>query len=171
MSPDAGQKPRENMSSDPVKVRVEHNASGWPVSTDGVMIATGERQRAVSTDPLGNFGYVTRLWRAFESGGVAAMAALIPPDVTWRPTAANGRALRGTDALYEFWSSRRIEMPKLRMFHGHGDDVLLEAEYSRAGGGGRTVWLLYRFEGDRLVEAIGFENEAEARSYPALVAP
>jgi hypothetical protein len=32
MSPDTEQKPREDMSSDPVTVRVEHNASGWQVT-------------------------------------------------------------------------------------------------------------------------------------------
>jgi hypothetical protein len=125
------------------------------------MIGTGERQRAMSTDPLGNIGYVTRLWRAFESGGVAAMAALIPPDVTWRPTAANGRALLGTDALDEFWSSREVVMPKLRMFHGRGDDVFVEAEYERDDGSVRTVWLLYGFNGATLLEAIAFPDEAD----------
>ena len=61
-------------------------------------------------------------------------------------------------------------IPTLRMFHGRGDDVLVEAEYERDENV-RTVWLLYRFNGMTLVEAIAFPNEAQARAYrppPAL---
>jgi hypothetical protein len=122
-------------------------------------------------DALGNLGYVRRLWNAFESGGVMKMAELIPPDVTWRPLEAGGRVLRGTDDLSAFWSSREVEMPTLRMFHGHGDDVLVEAEYGHNNGSERTVWLLYRFHGDRLIEAIGFPDKAEALSYSSVTAP
>jgi hypothetical protein len=43
--------------------------------------------------------------------------------------------------------------------------VLVEAEYRGDDGSGTTVWLLYRFEGERLIEAIGFSTEAQARSY------
>jgi hypothetical protein len=41
----------------------------------------------------------------------------------------------------------------------------LRREYRREDADPRTVWLLYRFDGDRLLEAIGFEDEAQARSY------
>ena len=51
---------------------------------------------------LGNIGYVRRLWKAFECGGVPAMADLLPPDVTWRPIAADDQPLRGTQELEEF---------------------------------------------------------------------
>lgn len=124
----------------------------------------------MSPDALGNIRYVRRLWKAFESGGVHAMAQLLPPEVSWRPLEASGRTLRGTQELDEFWSSREVVMPTLTMFHGEGDDVLAEAEYARSDGSVRTVWLLYRFEGDRLVEAISFTNEAQARSYSAATA-
>ena len=120
---------------------------------------------------LGNMEYVRRLWEAFKSGGVPAMAALVPPDVEWRPSEAGGRALHGTEDLERFWCSREIVMPTLRMFHGRGDDVLVEAEYERDDGSVRTVWLLYRFNGATLLEAIAFPDEAEARAYlppPAL---
>lgn len=119
----------------------------------------------MSRDELGNIGYVRRLWKAFETGGVPAMAELVPPDVSWRPVEAKGHVLRGTQQLDDFWSSREYVMPRLRMFHGHGDDVLVEAENPRDDGSVRTLWLLYRFDGDRLVEAIGFVDEEQARSY------
>jgi len=118
--------------------------------------------RSMSQHPLGNIGYVRSLWEAFASGGVAAMADLVPAHVTWRPLEVNARALRGTQALDEFWSWREFEMPTLRMFHGNGDDVLVEAEYPETR---RTVWFLYRFDGQELLEAIGFASEAEARAY------
>ena len=35
MSPDAGQEAREDVSSDPITVRVEHNARGWQVTLPG----------------------------------------------------------------------------------------------------------------------------------------
>lgn len=121
----------------------------------------------MSRDHLGNIGYVRRLWKAFESGGASAMADLLPPDVVWRPLEANGRALHGTEELEEFWSAREAVTPTLRMFHGHGDDVLVEAEYTHDDGSVRTVWSLYRFDGERLIEAISFPDEAQARSYSA----
>jgi hypothetical protein len=123
----------------------------------------------VSRDELGNIGYVRRLWKAFEKGGVSAMAELVPPDVSWRPVEAKGHILRGTQELSDFWSSYGdYVMPRLRMFQGHGDDVLVEAEYPRDDGSVLTVWLLYRFDGDRLVEAIGFADEEQARSYSSV---
>lgn len=48
------------------------------------------------------------------------------------------------------------------MFHGLGDDVLVEAEYARHDGSVRTVWLPYRFDGDRLVETVAFQNETQS---------
>jgi hypothetical protein len=95
-------------------------------------------------DGLGNIGYVRRLRKASEAGGVRAMAELVAPDVRWRPIAADGRVLNGTRDLDEFWSAREFEMPSLRMFHGTGDDVLVEAEYRREDAHPRTVWLLHR---------------------------
>jgi len=121
------------------------------------------RSRGTPSDAaLGNMEYVRLLWEAFKSGGVPAMAALVPPDVEWRPSEAGGRALDGTEDLERFWCSREIVMPTLRMFHGRGDDVLVEAEYPETR---RTVWFLYRFDGQELLEAIGFASEAEARAY------
>lgn len=114
---------------------------------------------------LGNMGYVKRLWDAFERGGVSAMADLVPPDVTWRPLEAGGGVLRGTEHLGEFWSSREFEMPTIRMFYGQGDDVMVEAEYSGHDQSARTIWLVYRFDGDRLVEAVSFKNQEQARSW------
>lgn len=109
--------------------------------------ASGNRRRAGITpdgmplDALGNIGYIQRLWDAFESGGVAKMADLVPPDVTWRPLEAAGRPLHGTENLVAFWSSREVEMPTRRMFHREGDDVLVEAEYRRDDGSVTTVWV------------------------------
>ena len=116
-------------------------------------------------EDLGNIGYIRSLWDAFRSGGVAKMAELVPPDVRWRPLQGAGRSLQGTEDLAAFWASREVEMPSLRMFHGEGDDVLVEAEYRRDDGSDTTLWLLYRFQGRRLVEAIGFPSETQARSY------
>lgn len=116
-------------------------------------------------EALGNIGYIRRLWDAFRSGGPAAMAELVPADVAWRPLAADGRCLQGTEELAAFWASRSFEMPTIRMFNGERDDVLVEAEYLGDNRSGTTIWLLYRFEGERLIEAIGFPSEAQARSY------
>ena len=125
------------------------------------------------TKPLGSSGavalrnieYVRLLWEAFRSGGVAAMAALVPPDVRWRPHEAGGRALHGTEELERFWSSREVVVPTRRMFHGQGDDVIVEAEYRDDDTSIRTIWLVFRFEGATLVEAIAFPDEAQARRY------
>ena len=93
------------------------------------------------------------------------MAALVPPDVRWRPHEAGGRALHGTEELERFWSSREVVVPTRRMFHGQGDDVIVEAEYRNDDTSIRTIWLVFRFEGATLVEAIAFPDEAQARRY------
>ena len=110
---------------------------------------------------LGNLTYVRRLWAAFAAGGVSAMAGLAPPDVRWGPLDVRGRPLHGTRQLAEFWDGRGIEVPSLRMFHHVGDDVVVEAEYGDDGEVERTVWVLFRFHGDRLVEAIAYPDEPE----------
>jgi hypothetical protein len=130
--------------------------------------ATAVRSRDVLAPKdggLGNIGYVRGLWAAFEAGGVSAMAGLVPPDVRWRPSGAGGRVLRGTAELAEFWACRDAEVPSPRMFHGRGDDVLVEAERRPDDEHVTTIWLLYRFDGDRLIEAIAFPDEAQARGY------
>jgi hypothetical protein len=114
---------------------------------------------------LGNIEYVRLLWEAFKSGGVPAMAALVPSDVEWRPTEAGGRALHGTEDLERFWCSREIAVPTLRMFHGRADDMLVEAQYERDDGSVRPVWFLYRFSGATLLEAVAFPDEAEACAF------
>jgi hypothetical protein len=116
-------------------------------------------------DALGNIGYVRRLWDAFNSGGAAKMAELVPADVAWRPLAADGRCLQGTEDLAAFWASRAFEMPSIRMFNVERDNVLVEAEYQGEDESATTIWLLYRFEDARLIEAIGFSSEAQARGY------
>lgn len=120
---------------------------------------------ARAEEALGNIGYVKRIWEAFAEGGVAAMADLVGDDVIWRPSAAQGRALRGTRELADFHSSAKPAMPALRMFRGNGDDVIVEAEYASEDGNSTTVWLLYRFDGQKLVEAIALPDEAQARTY------
>ena len=114
---------------------------------------------------LGNIAYIRKLWRAFETGGVSAMAAMTPPDVRWHPSAADGQALHGTRQLTDFWDGRDLRVPSVRMFHHLGDDVLVEAEYDDNGEPLRTVWLLFRFDGDRLLEAIAFPDEPQALGY------
>jgi hypothetical protein len=114
---------------------------------------------------LGNIACVRGLWAAFEAGGVTAVAALVPPDVRWRPLAGGGRVLHRTCGLTEFWGAPGTEMPTPRMFHGRGDDVLVEAESRQDDDTVSTIWLLYRFDGDRLVEAIAFPDEAQAHEY------
>jgi len=41
----------------------------------------------------------------------------------------------------------------------------VQADYGLQDGGAWSVWMLFRFDGNRLIEAITFEHESEARSY------
>jgi hypothetical protein len=65
-----------------------------------------------------NIEYVARLWDAFRTGGVLKLAGLVPPDVEWRSIHAEGRVLRGTRELHEYWEGRdlELELPLPRMF-------------------------------------------------------
>jgi hypothetical protein len=93
-------------------------------------------RRAGSARGRTNLEFVAELWRAFETGGAAAIADLVPPDVEWRPLQTGGEDLRGTPGLREFWAPPNLAMPTPQMFQAHGDDVLVHAE--------RRWWRLQR---------------------------
>jgi ketosteroid isomerase-like protein len=118
-----------------------------------------------------NIEYVARLWEAFRAGGVDELARHVPDDVEWKPSGSDGRLLRGTRELRDFWSAREAELPEPTMFHGRGDDVLVRAEFPQRLAA-QPLWLVYRFDGRRLVQAVVFETEAEAMAAdPSSTAP
>jgi hypothetical protein len=55
-----------------------------------------------------------------NAAGYRRWPSFSPPDVTWRPIAADGQPLHGTQELDEFWSSREVAMLTLRMFQAVG---------------------------------------------------
>jgi hypothetical protein len=55
-------------------------------------------------------------------------------------------------------------MPMPTAYEAHHEDVLVHAEQLVSNGTTGHVWLLYRFEGDRLVRALSFDDEAAARA-------
>jgi hypothetical protein len=116
-------------------------------------------------DAESNTEYGARLWSAFRTGRADELAELVPDDVDWQPLRAGGRMLRGTREMHEFWASQDVDLAVPKVFHGNGDDVLVKAELPLSDGRVESVWWLYRFEGRRLVQAVGLEDEAEARSY------
>jgi hypothetical protein len=113
---------------------------------------------------LKRIAYVTRLWQAFADGGVDELSPLVPSDVQWSPPGGPS-ALRGTEELRSFLDAHPDrDMPMPIAYEPHPEGVLVHAEHLDPQKGMRHLWLLYRFEGDRLVEALSFEDEAEARA-------
>ena len=108
--------------------------------------------------------YVARLWQAFADGGVDGIAGLVPPDVKWAPPDQNG-VLNGTDELRDFMDEHpERDMPMPVGYEAHHEDVLVHAERVVPAGGTADIWLLYRFDGQRLVEALSFDDEDRARA-------
>jgi anti-anti-sigma factor len=110
-----------------------------------------------------NLAYVRRLWRAFEMGGGPAVAELVPDDVEWVPLRGEGRVLRTRAEFSSFWGSRPHPLPAAREFQAVGDNVVARFEASGPSGSPKQIWSLYRFAGHRLIQAISFEQEADAR--------
>lgn len=125
------------------------------------MTASDQDERRLE---LKRMTYVARLWQAFADGGVDQLAELVPPDVQWRPT-DEPSTLRGTEELRAYWNGNPDrDMPMPIAYESHPEGVLVHAERLVPQKGTAHVWLLYRFEGDVLVEALSFADEAEARA-------
>jgi hypothetical protein len=108
--------------------------------------------------------YVARLWQAFADGGVDELSPLVPTDVQWQPP-GEPRTLRGTEELRGFMDAHpERDMPMPIAYEPHPEGVLVHAEHLDPQTGVKHLWLLYRFDGDRLVEALSFDDEAEARA-------
>jgi len=119
------------------------------------------RQRECSHTET-NVAYVARLWEAFRTGGVDAIAPLIPDDVEWMPLQAGGRVLHGTGELRAFWGTRPLTLAPVEMFRGESDDVIVHAEPPSETGEQQPCWSLYRFEGRRLLAAQSFADRDSA---------
>jgi anti-anti-sigma factor len=105
-----------------------------------------------------NVAYVRRLWDAFQTGGIAALADLVPDDVVWRPATGNGQVLVGIRQLIQFWSAREPPPLVAREFEAVGEDVLVHRERIWPDGSTMPLWSLYRFHGPRLIEVLSFDD-------------
>ena len=123
---------------------------------------TGLDQRlAVQVDP-GKVAYVRSLWSAFLTGGPPAMAEMVPDRVEWVPWASDGRVLRGTREMREFWSGRGASSAQAVSFTQVGGDVVIELHVPLPAGRHRSLWSVYHFAGTRLVQAVTFGDRAAA---------
>jgi hypothetical protein len=115
--------------------------------------------------------YVRRLWRTMERQGLDAMLALTPPDVLWEPLRAAGRALRSPDELRAYFAEMdregRPQEASVYTFEAVGSCVLVTGQLRDFDAHGfndsQPAWV-YFFRGDRLVRAVGYETDAEARA-------
>jgi hypothetical protein len=115
----------------------------------------------------GKLEYVRSLWEAFLTGGAPAISELVPDQVEWMPWGADGRILRGTREMREFWSGRSDPPPHPIEFSQLGNDVLVHVEMQStvAPGGRSDYWSVYHFEDDRLTQAITFADLDQALSF------
>jgi anti-anti-sigma regulatory factor len=109
-----------------------------------------------------NVVYVRRIWDAFDAGGAQALVQLIPDDVIWRPASGDGRVLIGVREIVAFWETREGPTLGAREFTAVGEDVLVRRESPQSDGSVKCVWSLYRFDGPRLIEVVGSEQEPPA---------
>lgn len=133
-----------------------------------VLELTGFDQRLPVQVGRGKVEYVRALWEAFLDGGPPAMADMVPDQVEWMPWGANGRILRGTREMREFWAGKPYPLPDAINFSELGGDVLVHVEMPPAAvplAGRRELWSLYHFEGDRLTQAITFPDRRQALAF------
>jgi ketosteroid isomerase-like protein len=115
--------------------------------------------------------YVRRLWRTMERQGLDAMLALAPPDVLWEPLRAAGRALRSHDELRAYFAemdrSGRPQEASVYSFEAVGSSVLVTGQLRDFDAHGfndsQPAWV-YFFRDGRLVRAVGYHTDAEARA-------
>jgi ketosteroid isomerase-like protein len=114
---------------------------------------------------------VERLWQAFRGGGVHDVLELVDEDVVWIPASADGRVLRGRDALLA-WDRENRRRGRLVDAHVYaleqrGDAVLVAARVRVREHGAQVVrqahWL-YRFADGRLRRAESYESREAALS-------
>jgi ketosteroid isomerase-like protein len=115
--------------------------------------------------------YVRRLWRTLHRSGLDAMLDLVPPDVVWEPLRATGRALRTHDELRAYFAELdrdgRPQEATVYTFECLGSSVLVTGTLRDFNGGAfsdsQLAWV-YFFEDGRLVRAVGYHTDAEARA-------
>jgi ketosteroid isomerase-like protein len=115
--------------------------------------------------------YVRRLWRAFERQGLEAMLALTPPDVVWEPLRGSGRLLRSHEDLRAHFDEQkragRSQEARVYTFEPVGPHVVVSGSLRDVEPHGfresQPTWV-YFFRGGRLVRAVGYPGEAEARA-------
>jgi hypothetical protein len=71
--------------------------------------------------------------------------------------------LRSRAEFSSFWGSRPQPLPAAKEFQVVGDNVIARFDASGNDGSPKQIWSLYRFAGHRLVQAVSFEQEADAR--------
>ncbi|MEA2269837.1 MAG: SnoaL-like domain [bacterium] len=122
----------------------------------------------MSDDPV---EYIRRLWRTLERHGLEAMLELTPADVVWEPLGAGGRPLRTHDELRAYFAAMgregRSQEATFHTFEAVGSCVLVIGGLRHFDPGGfsdsQPSWV-YVFEEGRLVRAVGYDTEAEARA-------
>jgi len=116
-----------------------------------------------------NAAAIRELFRAFETGGLESVIDITDPDVTWYPSTAGGRELRGHDALrahFQALAAHGVELhARMDELEELDDAVLvrgsLRVERWGALSESTVVWL-YRLSDGRVREARTFHSRAEA---------
>lgn len=121
-----------------------------------------------------NAATVKAMWDAFQKEGVDAFLRLAPDDVEWHPSLADGRVLRGSHELREFYagldaSGDSFEVTVDSIEELDGEVVLLTGTITREGRTQPLAWL-YAFRDGRLWRASSHATVAEAREAARFIA-
>ncbi len=107
-----------------------------------------------------------RLFDAFEDGGIDAVVRLVPEDVIWEPFGAE-HAIETQGGLRD-WQDERNRRVAAYEFEEIGTCVLITGsrreDYPHGGFAESQLAWVYFFDGERLVRAAGYGDEATARS-------
>ena len=116
-----------------------------------------------------NAAAVRELFRAFDAGGLEQVISITDPDVTWYPTTAGGRMIRGHEQLREHYGALAAHGVQLHarmdQLEELGDAVLVRGSLRVERWGelseSTVVWL-YRVRDGKVREAWTFHSRAEA---------
>lgn len=111
---------------------------------------------------------VRRLFEVFDRDGVEGVLEIVPDDVVWVPSSGDGRRLVGAEVAEHLQAQASAGVQQDQRLLGieeHGEDVVVQGSlrFSTASGHvDEQLYWVYRFEGDRLREALAFPTRRAA---------
>jgi hypothetical protein len=125
----------------------------------------------VPSGPESHIEFVARLLAAGAKADLDAISALVPNSVEWRPHGGGASQVNDEDTFDAFWAAPQFKHSVPRAFHQRGDSVVVELEPDPVVATGTALWLVFCFDGGRLLSASACPGAAEVERELAALQP